>query len=150
VPATAPLELPGFARTIADIKVADARTLEFPLDQPRANIAAFFAQLHLAQRSSLAASAAGEVSGTGPFSLASGGQGRAYRLERFANWHGGEAYLDAIEVAIYDPTAAVIDFRGGNLDAYLAVAAPSAAQLANSLTRIAGKTGMSYLGMNVS
>lgn len=148
--AAAPLELAGFARTVTDIKVVDTRTVEFTLDRPRANIADFFAQLHIAHRASFAGIAQGDVVGTGPFSLADWDQGRAFRLERFANWHGAEPYLDAIEVAIYDPTAAVIAFRGGNLDAYLAVAATSAVQLDDKLTRVAGKTGMSYLGMNVS
>jgi peptide/nickel transport system substrate-binding protein len=146
----APLELVGFARAVTDIKVTDPRTVEFTLDQPRANIADFFAQLHIAHRDSFAGMAQGDVVGTGPFRLASWDEGRAYRLERFDKWHGATPYLDAIEVVIYTPDAAVIAFRGGNLDAYLAVSAPNAAQLDDKLTRVAGKTGMNYLGVNVS
>ncbi len=106
LPATTPLELAGLARTVTGIKVVDARTVEFTLDRPRANIADFFAQLHIAHRASFAGIAQGDVVGTGPFSLAQWDRGRAYRLERFDNWHGAAAHLDAIEVAIYDPTAA--------------------------------------------
>ncbi len=156
LPATVQFELSAFARAISDIKVADARTVEFTFSQPRTNLADFFAQLHIAHRATFKDIPQGTVAGTGPFMLKQWDKGRGYRLERFPNWHGagsdGRPYLDAIEVSLFpDQTAAVIAFRGGTLDAYLAVGAPNAGPLrASGQTRIAGKTGMNYLGVNVS
>lgn len=155
---TVQFELAGFARSIVDAKVIDARTIEFSFDQPRANLGDFFTQLQITHRASYGSVAQGNPVGTGPFHLKAGAwdRGRGYRLERFADWHGAGSerrpYLDAIEVSIFpDQTAATIAFRGGNLDAYLAMSAPNAAPLrTDGKTRVAGKTGMNYLGVNVT
>jgi len=156
LPSTMQFELGSFARSISEINVTDDRTVEFTLEQPRTNLMDFFAQLHIAQQESFAGIAQGKVVGTGPFKLKHWDEGRAYQLERFANWHStGSArrpYLDGIEVSILpDQATAVIAFDGGNLDAYLAVGAPNAARFrASGRTRFTGKTGMNYLGMNVT
>lgn len=156
LPGALQFELTPVARSIADIRVVDARTIEFTFDSPRTNAADFFTQLPIAQRTSFKEIAQGNVVGSGPFQLKQWDRNRGYRLERFANWHGagsdGKPYLDAIEVSIVpDQTAAMIAFRGGNLDAYLAMSAPNAVQLRGSgQTRLTGKTGMSYLGVNVT
>lgn len=156
LPATVQFELGAFARGITDAKVVDARTIEFTFDQPRANLGDFFTQLQITHRGSYRDIVQGTVVGTGPFQLRQWDRGRGYRLERFANWHGAGSdarpYLDAIEVSSFpDQTAATIAFRGGNLDAYLAMSAPNAAPLRNDgKTRLAGKTGMYYLGINVT
>lgn len=156
LPATTQLELANFARSVTDLKVMDARTVEFTFEQPRTNLNDFFAQLHIAQRATYRELASGTVVGTGPFMLKRWDRGRAYRLERFANWHGagadGRPYLDAIEVSfVPDQTTAVTLFRAGNLDAYLAAGPPNAAPFrTDGKTRLAGKTGMHYLGMNVT
>jgi peptide/nickel transport system substrate-binding protein len=155
LPTTVQFELAGFARTITDIKLPDSRTVEFTFDQPRVNIPDFFAQLHIAQKATFGEIAQGRVFGTGPFMLASWDKGQRYRVERFPNWHGAgtgsRPYLDAIEVTIFpDQNTAVTAFKAGTLDCYLAVSAPNAASVAVGQTRLTGKTGMNYLGMNVS
>jgi len=153
---TVQFELAGLARAITVAKVVDSRTIEFTFDQPRTNLSDFFTQLQITHRGSYRELAQGAVVGTGPFRLAKWDRARGYRLERFANWHGAGSdarpYLDAIEVSVLpDQTAATIAFRGGSLDAYLAMSAPNAAPLRNDgKTRIAGKTGMNYLGINVT
>ncbi|MGE0134646.1 MAG: ABC transporter substrate-binding protein [Dehalococcoidia bacterium] len=156
LPPAATIELGAFARLITDINVVDARTIEFTFDQPRPNLSDFFTQLQIAHRATYGEVAQGKVAGTGPFQLASWDRGRGYRLERFPNWHNagadGRPYLDAIDVSLFaDQTTATIAFRGGNLDAYLAMSAANAAPLRNDgKTRDAGKSGMYYLGMKVS
>lgn len=153
---TLQLDLASFARAITDMNASDPRTIEFTFDQPRTNVADFFTQLQIAQRASYREVAQGGVVGTGPFMLKQWDRNRGYRLERFANWHGAGSddrpYLDAIEVSVFaDQTAGVIAFRGGNLDAYLAVGAPNAAPLRDDgKTQVAGKTGMNYLGVNAT
>ncbi len=149
---TRALELAKFAATVTEARVSDARTIEFRFDRSRWNAADFFAQLHVAPRASYAADG-GRFIGTGPFKLTEWRRGQGFTLEAFRNWHGardGQPYLDAIEVAISpDQATAPSKIQGGALDAQLAVGAPNASVLPPEFARVAPKTGMNYLGVNV-
>lgn len=68
--------------------------------------------------------------GTGPFKLVSTAGDNSATLERFANYHGGEAYLDqVVVVAMTDPTARLNALLSGDLDVLVDVSPTALRQL---------------------
>ena len=149
------VQLTAFAEMITDARILDERTVEFRFDRPRVNIADFFAQLPVTHASSWEKQQAERKPvGSGPFQF-SDLRLDGYELERFEGWHGGgsngSAFLDGIKVSVFpDQVTTGFVFEAENLDAYLGMSPTVAAKFRGTgRTRLARKTGINYLGMNV-
>ncbi|HQW51092.1 MAG TPA: ABC transporter substrate-binding protein [Tepidiformaceae bacterium] len=148
-------QLAAFAKAVTESKIVSDREIEFKFDKPRVNMADFFVQLPVVHRASYDETKSGKaINGTGPFKFKQWTPGQSLTFERNANWHGaasgGGPYLDGVEVRFFgDQDAAGLAYQSGEIDLLLG---PPAALAADNrkLVHIAPKTGLDYLGINVS
>lgn len=152
---TGSFQLGAFARAITEAKVVSDREVEFVFDKPRVNMADFFVQLPVVQRATYDDIKAGRaINGTGPFVFKNWTPGQILEFEKNPNWHaageGTGPYLDGVEVRFFgDQDAMGLAYQSGELDLLLGPPSALAAQF-RDLTHVPSKTGLEYLGMNVT
>lgn len=152
---TGSFQLTAFARAITEINIVSEREVEFTFDKPRVNMADFFAQLPVVHRASYDETKAGQaINGTGPFIFKNWTPGQILEFDKNPNWHaaseGSGPYLDGIEVRFFgDQDAMGLAYQSGELDLLLGPPSALAAQF-RDLTHLPAKTGLEYLGMNVT
>lgn len=148
-------QLSAFANAVKEAKVASATEVQFTFDKPRVNMADFFAQLPVVHKASYEDTKAGKaINGTGPFIFKKWTPGQILTFEKNPNWHAkaerGGPYLDGVEVRFFgDQDAMGLAYQSGELDLLLGPPAALAAQN-RKLTHVPVKTGLEYMGMNVT
>jgi len=148
-------QLSAFANAVKESKVLSATEVQFTFDKPRVNMADFFAQLPVVHKASYEETKTGKaINGTGPFVFKKWTPGQILTFEKNPNWHrkadSGGPYLDGIEVRFFgDQDAMGLAYQSGELDLLLGPPAALAAQN-RKLTHVPVKTGLEYMGMNVT
>ncbi len=152
---TGTIQLAPFSKFIVDMKRVDARVMEFTFDKPRPNMDDFFAQMRITQAASYEKLQRGEdVQGTGAYMWKSWRPAQGFNFVANPNWHGtataGGPYLDGIDVRLFaDPDALGLAYEAGDLDVINGAPAATAKKY-RDLTVVAQKSGLNYLGMNVT
>jgi len=152
---TGSFQLAAFANAVKEIKIVSDREVQFTFDKPRVNMADFFVQLPVVHKASYADTKAGKaINGTGPFIFKQWTPGQILTFEKNPNWHAKTAdsgpYLDGVEVRFFgDQDAMGLSYQSGELDLLLGPP-DSLAASKRDLTYIAPKTGLEYMGMNVT
>ncbi len=154
---TGALQLATFGRLVTEANKLSDREVEFKFDRPRPNMGDFFAQLNVIHAASFEDIKAGRaVNGTGPYKFVSWTPGQSARFEPFENWHDsgndGGPYLDAVQVQFFgDSDAMGLAYESGEVDLIWGAPASLAVNYRDKgLTYRAPKTGLTYLGMNVT
>ncbi|MCZ2108558.1 MAG: ABC transporter substrate-binding protein [Dehalococcoidia bacterium] len=154
---TGSFQLATLARLVTNMTKVDDHTMEFTFSAARPNINDLFTQLNVTQRSKFDALRTGkDVQGTGPFKFVSWSTGKSLTFAANKDWHrkdqNGGPYLDEITVRFYaDQDAEGLGYAAGELDLILAPSASVAKDYkAKGLTFNAPKTGLTYLGLNVT
>jgi len=154
---TGALQLATFGRLVTEANKLSDREVEFKFDRPRPNMGDFFAQLNVIHAASFEDIKAGRaVNGTGPYKFVSWTPGQTARFEPFENWHDsdndGGPYLDAVQVQFFgDSDAMGLAYESGEIDLIWGAPASLAINYKDKgLTYRAPKTGLQYLGMNVT
>ena len=148
-------QLAAFAKAVKESKIVSPTEVQFTFDKPRVNMTDFFAQLPVVHKASYDDTKAGKaINGTGPFIFKRWTPGQILTFEKNPNWHGktegGGPYLDGIEVRFFgDQDAMGLAYQSGELDLLLGPPAALAAQN-RKLTYVPVKTGLEYMGMNVT
>ncbi len=148
-------QLAAFANAVKESKILSDREVQFTFDKPRVNMADFFVQLAVVHKASYDETKAGKaINGTGPFVFKQWTPGQILTFEKNPNWHGSAAghapYLDGVEVRFFgDQDAMGLSYQSGELDLLLGPPASLAADN-KDLVHIAPKTGLEYMGMNVT
>lgn len=152
---TGSFQLAAFAKAVAESKIVSDREIEFTFDKPRVNIADFFAQLPVVHKASYDDTKAGKaINGTGAFVFKQWTPGQILTFEANKNWHAaaemGGPYLDGVEVRFFgDQDAMGLSYQSGELD--LLLGPPDALAASNrDLVHMPPKTGLEYLGLNVT
>ena len=152
---TGSFQTAAFANAITDIKIVSKTEAQFTFDQPRVNMADFFTQLNVVHAASYDDVKSGKgVAGTGPFVFKKWTPGQIATFEKNPNWHGtstfGGPYLDGVEVKFFgDQDAMGLAYQAGELDHVPGPLASLAKQF-NDLVSLTPKTGLTYMGMNVT
>lgn len=152
---TGSFQLAAFARAVTEANIVSDREVEFTFDKPRVNMADFFVQLPVVHKASYDETKAGRaINGTGPFIFRRWTPGQILEFEKNPNWHGASEgsgpYLDGVEVRFFgDQDAMGLAYQSGELDLLLGPPASLAAQF-RDLTHVPPKTGLEYMGMNVT
>jgi peptide/nickel transport system substrate-binding protein len=152
---TGSFQTAAFANAIKDIKIVSATEAQFTFDKPRVNMADFFTQLKVVHQGSYDDVKAGKaIAGTGPFIFKQWTPGQILTFEKNPNWHGSEKfggpYLDGVEVRFFgDQDAMGLAYEAGELDLVLGPLA-SLARQHEDLVHLTPKTGLTYMGMNVT
>jgi peptide/nickel transport system substrate-binding protein len=145
----------AFANAITEINVLSETEVELAFDRPRVNMSDFFTQLPVVHAASYAETKTGDaINGTGPFIFKGWTPGQVATFEKNPNWHQSEEhggpYLDGIEVRFFgDQDAMSLAYQAGELDHVFGPPASTARDY-EDLVHIAPKTGLTYLGMNVT
>lgn len=148
-------QLAAFANAVTESKIVSATEVQFTFDKPRVNMADFFAQLPVVHKATYDETKAGKaINGTGPFIFKKWTPGQILTFDKNPNWHGksegGGPYLDGVEVRFFgDQDAMGIAYESGELDLLLGPPASVAAKH-RKLTYVPVKTGLEYMGMNVT
>lgn len=148
-------QLSAFANAVKESKVVSATEVQFTFDKPRVNMADFFAQLPVVHKASYDDTKTGKaINGTGPFVFEKWTPGQILTFKKNPNWHKkatvGGPYLDGVEVKFFgDQDAMGLAYQSGELDLLLGPPAALAAQN-RKLTHVPVKTGLEYMGMNVT
>lgn len=150
-------QLAAFAKLVTTMNKVDDRTMEFTFSKAQPNINDFFAQLMVTQKSSYDALKTGkDVQGTGPYKFVSWTAGQNLTFAANKDWHAkdkeGGPYLDQIVVKFFaDGDAEGLAYDAGDLGLLFA-APPDTAKNYKSkkLTFNAPKTGLTYVGVNVT
>ena len=151
---TGTIQLAPFTRFITDMKKVDARVMEFTFDKPRPNMNDFFAQMRITHAATYDKLQKGEdIQGTGPYAFKNWRPNQGFRFEANKSWHGtpieGGPHLDAIDVKLFaDQDAMGLAYEAGDLD--LIAGVYTTAKKFRNLTKLAPKSGLTYLGMNVT
>ena len=148
-------QLAAFAKAVKESKIVSPTEVQFTFGKPSVNMADFFAQLPVVHKASYEDTKAGKaINGTGAFIFKKWTPGQILTFEKNPNWHGktpgGGPYLDGIEVRFFgDQDAMGLAYQSGELDLLLGPPAALAAQN-RKLTYVPVKTGLEYMGMNVT
>ncbi|MGE5596202.1 MAG: ABC transporter substrate-binding protein, partial [Hyphomicrobiales bacterium] len=152
---TGSFQTTAFAKAITDIKIVSDREAEFTFDKPRVNMADFFTQLNVVHEASYDDIKTGKaIAGTGPYIFEKWTPGEVLTFKKNPNWHGsqqfGGPYLDGVEVRFFgDQDAMGLAYQAGELDLVLGPLASLAKQF-EDLVHVTPKTGLTYMGMNVT
>lgn len=152
---TGSFQTTAFANAITDIKIVSKTEAQFTFDKPRVNMADFFAQLNVVHAASYDDIKTGKaIAGTGPFIFKKWTPGQILTFEKNPNWHGsskfGGPYLDGIEVKFFgDQDAMGLAYEAGELD-HVPGPLASTAKKHPDLVSLTPKTGLTYMGMNVT
>ncbi len=152
---TGSFQTAAFAKAITDINVTSDTQVELTFDKPRVNMADFFTQLPVVHADSYGDIQTGTaIAGTGPFIFKGWTPGQVATFEKNANWHGSDAfggpYLDGVEVKFFgDQDAMSLAYQAGELDHVFGPPAATAKDYLD-LAYVPPKTGLTYMGMNVT
>lgn len=152
---TGSFQTSAFANAITDMKIASDTEVEFTFDKPRVNMADFFTQLNVVHEASYDDVKTGKaIAGTGPFIFEKWTPGQILTFKKNPNWHGtakwGGPYVDAVEVKFFgDQDAMGLAYQADELDIVLGPLASLAKQF-DDLVYTTPKTGLTYMGMNVT
>lgn len=148
------LQLTSFAKAIVDKQKLDDLTMQFSFDQARPNMSDFFAQLYVTQAAGYDKFRSGQdLQGTGPYKFVSWSPNQSFKLAPNPNWHDkartGGPFLDGIESKVFaDEDARALAIQAGEIDvAYLVTPSTATQFRGKGLTRVAPRTGLSYLGV---
>lgn len=154
---TGAFQLATFARRVTEANILSEREVEFTFDQPRPNMGDFFAQLNVIHAASYDQVQAGQaVNGTGPYKFERWTTGQFAEFSANENWHDsgndGGPLMDGIRVQFFgDQDAMGLAYDAGELDLIMGAPAALARNYRDDgLTFNAPKTGLQYLGMNVT
>lgn len=152
---TGSFQTTAFAKAISKINVVSKTEAEFTFDKPRVNMADFFSQLNVVHEASYDETKTGKaINGTGPYVFKQWTPGQVARFEKNPNWHGtdkfGGPYLDGVEIRFFgDQDAMGLAYQAGEVDLVLGPLASLAKQF-EDLVFTTPKTGLTYMGMNVT
>ncbi|MGE0598024.1 MAG: ABC transporter substrate-binding protein [Dehalococcoidia bacterium] len=152
---TGSFQTAAFAKAITKINVVSKTEVEMTFDQPRVNMADFFTQLKVVQQATYEDTKNGKaINGTGPYIFKQWTPGQTLTFEKNPNWHAsdklGGPYMDGIEVKFFgDQDAMGLAYQAGELDHVFNPLASLARQY-EDLVSLTPKTGLTYMGMNVT
>lgn len=152
---TGSFQTTAFAKAITDIKIVSKTEAQFTFDKPRVNMADFFTQLPVIHAASYDDIKTGKaIPGTGPFIFKKWTPGQILTFEKNPSWHGtskfGGPYLDGVEVKFFgDQDAMGLAYEAGELDLVVGPLA-SLAKKHEDLVSLTPKTGLTYMGINVT
>ena len=152
---TGTFQTTAFAKAITDIKILSKTEAQFTFDKPRPNMADYFTQLYIIHAASYDQIKAGKaVPGTGPFIFKNWTPGQILTFEKNPNWHGtakwGGPYLDGVTVKFFgDQDAMGLAYEAGELD-HVPGPLASLAKKYKDLVSVTPKTGLTYMGVNVT
>lgn len=152
---TGAFQTAAFAKAITKINVASKTEVELTFDQPRVNMADFFTQLKVIHAASYDDTKAGKaINGTGPYMFKNWTPGQVLTFEKNPNWHMtdklGGPYMDGIQVKFFgDQDAMGLAYQAGEVDHMFGPLASLAKQF-KDLVSVTPKTGLTYMGINVT